>query len=274
MRVLIVDDNKSLRALLGSLLAANGHEIVGSLDDGSGLGAAIAAARPEAICLDFNLPGRNGLELLEEIRVGQPQIAVIMITGSGDPALQHRAAEAGAAGFLLKPFSQEQIVQELADVAAALHCQAGRAAKPATAANRPRAVIADDNASLRQLLKHILADAGIDVVADVGNGKDAVEAVAALNPDLVCLDMDMPVMSGLEALEQMQANHPGVPVMMITGNADRDVVQQAAGFGARGYILKPFKPARVQDALRQLLRTVSSQPAQSEPAPEDSASNR
>lgn len=274
MRVLIVDDNKSLSALLAALLQANGHEVVASREDGQGLEGAIAELKPDAVCLDFNLPGRNGLALLEALRACAPRVAVVMITGSDDPALQARAAEAGAAGFLRKPFAQAQIIEELAHVAESLRVRAESGAE--AAAHRPRAVIADDNASLRQLLKHIMADAGIEVVAEAGNGKDAAAAVAMLKPDLVCLDVEMPVMGGLEALVLMQAERPGLPVMMITAVADRAMVEQAAAAGARGYILKPFKPARVQEALRQLLRTVSSRPAQSEaaqiePAPGETA---
>lgn len=117
-----------------------------------------------------------------------------------------------------------------------------------------RVLIADDNAAMRQLLKHILVEAGFVVVATVCNGKEAVEAVADRQPDVVCLDVDMPVMGGIEALERIRAEHPDMPVMMITASADRAVVQKAAAAGARGYLLKPFKPARVQEAMRQLGR--------------------
>ncbi|MBU0752520.1 MAG: response regulator [Gammaproteobacteria bacterium] len=251
MRVLIVDDNRSLRELLSKLLAANGHEITGSLEDGNDLAAAVTAQPPDVVCLDFNLPGKDGLTLLRELHQSHPQVAVVLVTGSVDPALRQQASEAGAAGFLQKPFAPAQIVDELGHVAQALHCL--NAGTKVLGKSAPRAVIADDSAALRQLLKHILADGGIEVAAAVGNGREAVEAVTLHKPDLVCLDIDMPEMGGIEALELIHAAQPDVPVMMITASADRSIVERAAGAGARGYLLKPFKPARVQEALRQLL---------------------
>ncbi|MCX7177291.1 MAG: response regulator, partial [Proteobacteria bacterium] len=111
MKILIVDDNLSLRKVLAAFFESHHHEIVAMLEDGYELLACAQQHRPDLVCLDYNLPGRDGLELLTELHAAAPEIDVVIITGSDDPELMGKAAGAGAAGFLHKPFSQPQILE-------------------------------------------------------------------------------------------------------------------------------------------------------------------
>lgn len=114
-------------------------------------------------------------------------------------------------------------------------------------------VIVDDDGMMRSVLRLILAEAGHEVVAEAGNGEAALAAIARHRPDAVCLDINMPGESGLEVLEKIRADHPGVAVIMITGDASADSVKDAVAKGARGYVLKPFNPARIFAALEACL---------------------
>ena len=71
-------------------------------------------------------------------------------------------------------------------------------------------------------------------------------------PDLLCLDVNMPVMDGIEALPQAVEISPGTVIVMVTGCNDRQLIAQAAGLGAKGYILKPLRPAYVEGLVRKL----------------------
>ncbi|WP_292929939.1 response regulator [Nitrosomonas sp.] len=117
LRILIVDDSISIRSVLRALLNNDDYEVVGELGNGVKLLATIAKLNPHIICLDNNLPDTDGLSLLNKIQVTYPHIAVVMITGSNNLELEHIAAEAGTAGFIYKPFSQEQIIKVLQKVA-------------------------------------------------------------------------------------------------------------------------------------------------------------
>lgn len=253
-RVLIVDDGNALRALLCSLLSNEGFKVVGDLDRGHAVLATVEKTRPDLVCLDYNLPDTDGITLLRQIHQAYPDIAVVMITGSHDPRLHAESAEAGAAGFLRKPFSQQQIVQELRHVLHARQLMAG--ISPLQALGTPLSgkgvVIADDSAALRRLLSAILSSSGMEVLAEAENGQQAVDLTRRLRPDLLCLDIDMPVMNGLEALGQIHMMNPKLPVMMITAHADKDTVKKAGELGARGYILKPYQPEKVVQALETL----------------------
>lgn len=256
LRVLIVDDSASIRGMLRMLLTSEGYEVAGELGGGENLLPSIAQLKPHIICLDYNLPGSDGLTLLNGIHASYPKLAVVMITGSSSLTLEHDAAEAGAAGFIRKPFSQEQVVNGLRQVAYAqqLLMVAARKKNPFEGKpGRAKAVIADDSQTIRHLLVAILTHMGVEVVGQACNGKQAVELVAKHNPDIVCLDIEMPNMNGLEALKAIRSQNPAAKVFMITTVGSRDSIMRAANAGANGYILKPFHPDKVVEAISAAL---------------------
>lgn len=110
LRVLIVDDSLCMRSLLRALLKTAEYDVVGELCSGSKLLSTVGKLTPHVICLDYNLPDADGLVLLKEIHETYPNVAVVMITADENPGLEQRAVEAGSAGFIRKPFSQEQII--------------------------------------------------------------------------------------------------------------------------------------------------------------------
>jgi CheY-like chemotaxis protein len=266
MRILIVDDNAAMRKVLAAIVASTGHQVVGALEDGNDLESGIRELEPDVVCLDYNLPGRDGLSLLKIIQSEWPQIDVIFITGSSESGIEERAADAGASGFIRKPFGQEPVVRELQAVEetrrVANHASqppAKEEAADAVAAvadkAKPRvtAVIADDTGSVRLVLKALLEECGVQVVQSVANGAEAVQAVRNHQPRVVFLDINMPVMGGMEALPRVLDASPASAVVMVTGCADKAMVAQAAGLGAVGYILKPLRPAYVENFMRRLI---------------------
>lgn len=259
MKILIVDDNLSMRKVLSGLFTSNGHQVVAALADGVGLAERVRECLPDLVCLDYNLPGRNGLDLLAELHAASPEVHVVIMTGSDDPELVGRAANAGASGFLHKPFSPAQILEELRHVDEARRVITRTHGddvehRPAAGERAKRtALVIDDSGSIRLLLKGILEDIGLKVVQTVGNGKEGVAAAARHQPTVVCLDVDMPVMSGLEALPLILNESPLSKVVMVTGNPNKSFVEKAISGGAKGYILKPVRPAYVEAFMKNLL---------------------
>lgn len=255
MRIMIVDDNLAMRKVLAALFASAGHEVVGTYADGEGLEMRLHETSPDLVCLDYNLPGRNGLELLKAIQQEKPNLDVVMMTASSEADLAARAAEAGASGFINKPFSQSQIIEELRAVAETRRAASHAATRgaPAGPGRRGTAVVADDNGSVRLLLKGLLEECGLSVVQSVANGSEALQAARNHKPRVLCMDIDMPVMSGLEALPLIVEASPETSVVMVTASADKTLVAQAAGLGAVGYIIKPLRPAYVENFIRKLL---------------------
>lgn len=263
MRIMIVEDNAAMRKVLLAVFTGAGHQVVGSCEDGNGLEEKIRQASPDLICLDYNLPGRDGLAILKSIQSLAPQIDVVFMTASTETGIEEKAADAGVSGFIRKPFRQAQIVDELraiaemrriANQAADSVASAPGASTPLTGSGqRETAVIADDNGSIRMILKALLHEYGVKVVQSVTNGAEAVQATRVHKPRVVFLDINMPVMGGLEALPLILAASPDTAVVMVTGCVDKLQVTQAAGLGAVGYIIKPLRPAYVGNFLRKLL---------------------
>lgn len=112
-------------------------------------------------------------------------------------------------------------------------------------------VIIDDNDTTRAMLRAILRAEGIDVVGESKDGATGITLVRKLSPRLVCLDVMMPEMSGLEVLSQIRSEQPEVRVLMVTGSTDRETVQAAIEGGASGYLVKPFNGAKVVAAIEQ-----------------------
>ena len=102
-----------------------------------------------------------------------------------------------------------------------------------------RVLIAEDEALIRLDLKEMLEEEGYSVVAEVGDGQQAVDRAKELNPDLVILDIQMPVLDGLSAAEQI-ASARIAPVIVLTAFSQRELVERARDAGAMAYLVKPF----------------------------------
>jgi AmiR/NasT family two-component response regulator len=102
-----------------------------------------------------------------------------------------------------------------------------------------RVLIAEDEALIRLDLKEMLEEEGYSVVAEVGDGQQAVDQAKALEPDLVILDIQMPVLDGLSAAEQI-AGARIAPVIVLTAFSQRELVERARDAGAMAYLVKPF----------------------------------
>lgn len=120
-----------------------------------------------------------------------------------------------------------------------------------TVGTKIRVVIVDDYDMTRTLLGIILRGGQFEVVGEASDGKAGVEVCLRLKPDLVLLDVVMPIMNGLEALEAIHEQLPETLVLMVTANDEDDVVKKAMQKGAAGYIVKPFNTASVLDTLNQ-----------------------
>ena len=116
-----------------------------------------------------------------------------------------------------------------------------------------RVLLGDDHTMLRHGLRKILEDRrDWRVVAETGNGRDAVSEAIALKPDVAVLDIGMPLLNGLEATRQIARHAPIVRVLILSMHSDRAYISQAVQAGANGYILKESAASELIEAISAL----------------------
>lgn len=111
-----------------------------------------------------------------------------------------------------------------------------------------RVVVAEDEALIRMDLVETLRECGYDVVGEAGDGAEAVRLAEDLRPDLVVVDVKMPVLDGISAAERIVAGRVA-PVLVLTAFSDRELVTRALGAGAMAYLVKPFSAADLVPAI-------------------------
>ncbi|MBC7983269.1 MAG: response regulator [Candidatus Obscuribacterales bacterium] len=107
-------------------------------------------------------------------------------------------------------------------------------------------LIADDDDAMRSVLDEVLRACELQVVGQARDGKEAVDRYRKLRPKIVCLDMEMPEMNGVEALTEIRSESDDVIILLITGSATSAVVKSAIAARVDGIIAKPFSAARVR----------------------------
>ncbi len=116
-----------------------------------------------------------------------------------------------------------------------------------------RVLIVDDAPIIRLMIKDILQYNGYEVCGEGSNGREAVEKFKELKPDLVTMDIIMPEMDGIEALQAILGLDPGAKVVMVTAIDQRESLIKAIRIGATDYIVKPFENERVISAVKKAL---------------------
>jgi DNA-binding NarL/FixJ family response regulator len=119
--------------------------------------------------------------------------------------------------------------------------------------NRSRILIADDHLLLAELCKRYL-EAEFDVVGTVGNGRELVNLALRVRPDVIVLDISMPILNGLDAGEQIKRGLPAVKLVYLTMNSDVQLAVEALARGAAGYLLKTCACSELIVAVRSVLR--------------------
>ena len=121
---------------------------------------------------------------------------------------------------------------------------------------RPRIIIADDHTLVAGACRQLL-EPEFDVVATVGDGRELLRAAETLKPDVIVIDIGMPLLNGLDAGEQIKKAIPKVKLVFLTMNADADVAAEAFRRGASAYLPKTCAADELKVAVRQVLRGMS-----------------
>jgi two-component system sensor histidine kinase/response regulator len=263
-RVLVVDDNPHAREVLAAQLAAMSF---GVAEAGTGE-AAVESVRQAAVqdrpfdivLLDWRMPDHDGLETARRIRAlglrNSPRLAIV--TAYGLDELRQEALSLGIEHILLKPVAPSMLFDTaITLLGGQTEVPVATTAEEADAARRPLAIIAgarvllvEDNALNREVGTELLAEAGL-VVEVAENGEQAIERLGTSSFDAVLMDMQMPVMDGLEATRIIRTM-PGLgalPVIAMTANAMEADRKRCLEAGMNDHIGKPIDPRQLWSTL-------------------------
>ncbi len=250
--LMLVDDHPMWRDTLRNLLL---HSEVGTVvaeaGDGEEALAYAAAAAPDLVIMDINLPSIDGIETTRRLRASHSGIKVLVLASSNDPAQVVDAVRAGASGYLLKTVAPEELVDavrridlgemvfppSLAGIVLDELRHAQEAESPAL-----RVLIADEEILPREGLTRLLNEAGLEVVAGTGDATEVLGLLRDERPDVAILDSEVAIAGDREPSLAQEIRHqfPGVALLVL---ADDPVAAQAVallseGRGGIGYLLK------------------------------------
>jgi DNA-binding NarL/FixJ family response regulator len=117
---------------------------------------------------------------------------------------------------------------------------------------RPRVLIVDDDEVIRYILRRIM-ESECEVIAEAGNGCEAITAAESLRPDIIVLDISMPILGGFEAARHIRKRAPDIHIIFASQHTNRTYVEEAFRLGAKGYVTKQAADKELPQALREVL---------------------
>ena len=283
MRVLVVDDNASSREILQSLLETMTFQVTvaSSAEEGIAELEKEAESHPyRLVVMDWKMPGMDGIkatELIKSLPSLPKKPKVIIATAYGREEVMQRSDKVGVDGFLLKPLGQSVLFDTITIVFGkeAQECQAvprvsGSDEKELRKIRGAMVLLAEDNEINQQVAEEILQQAGL-VVRIANNGKEAVEMAKAGNFDVVLMDIQMPVMGGFEATQEIRRDERfmDLPIIAMTAHAMAGDREKSIEIGMNDHVTKPIDPDQLISVLAEWIKPGDRET--SEAAPEASS---
>jgi len=271
--VLIVDDEEELRSVLTEFLQGQGLDVIQAANGLEAL-LQVKRARPGTVILDITMPRLGGLDALKRIRAFDPSITAIILTGIVDDALRRQALALGARSVFVKPVALADLWRavggaDTTPLAPTEHQESSPWSPPSAGpVTGPiaRILVIDDDAGLREALGEFLSTRGYATRLAV-DGVGGMAAVMEDAPDVVLLDIEMPGLNGVAALNAIRAMAPDLKVIMVSGTTDTDLSKRALAAGAFDYVTKPIDFAYLTQSLETavMMNRVERQPPSTKP---------
>ena len=270
VRVLVVDDNPISRDTLNNSLSAFGCRCYEASNARLGLDmlrADAAAGHPlDALIVDQSMPDMDGEAMVTALRA-EPAIAktpVLLLTTLGRTAATARASHLGIAAYISKPVHLTELLTTLMQAlfpvepptdgsASGRSLPAVPSNEAAAAAPHARLLLVEDNPVNQKVAMRILENAGYSVDA-VGDGSEALDALARSPYDLVLMDVQMPVMDGFEATRRIRLGEEAgrrLPVIAMTAHALKGYRERCFEAGMDDYVPKPIETQTLLEAVRR-----------------------
>ncbi|MEG3640883.1 response regulator [Magnetococcus sp. PR-3] len=256
LKVLVVDDNALAQNILKDMLGGFGLEVTTAASGEEALQAIAQIPDPfDFVLMDWQMPGLNGIETSQKIREslqGADMPTIIMVTAYGREEVMHKADQAELDGFLIKPVNPSMLLDAITQLQAKKEPSTHSWQRPVQKRADPIMVpdlrgktllMAEDNPLNIEVVQELLVPTGVTLDC-VENGLQAVEAAQAAPYALILMDLQMPVMDGIEATKQIlqSQGNDAPPILALTANALSGDRERCLALGMKDHIAKPLIP--------------------------------
>lgn len=303
MHALVIDDSKPVRSILTKVLNGLQFQCIEAQNGVEALDRLSHMPRPTLITLNRHMPEMDGFELLGRIRRSQQykNLPVVMISTDSTKASVEAAMRLGATDFIAKPFTPTELIARLNTLgltqetnkksqqqpesrsSSSLDSHTNEHAQIALEKKPIRLLLVDDSAAIRGILSKTLREIpGIKVIGTAADGEKALTFLEREQVDIVLLDIEMPVMDGIETLRHIRKKYLRLPVVMFSSLTERGAkaTLEALVAGANDYVAKPTATdkdsivAKIESELVPKLRAVYRPPDKTKDAGNSTASKK
>lgn len=279
-KILIMEDEKLLQDLLKKKLKKEGYDVF-AVDDGEEGLKVIGNYMPDLLLLDIMMPKVDGFEVLEKIKKDKilSSIPVIIISNSGQIVEIKRAISLGIVDYIVKvEFDPAEVIEKVKKFFAnPKHAQTKenfnvadverkeeeeedvvgeKAVKKKENKTGARVLLVEDDDFLRKICKTKLEREGLNVSVAV-NGKEALEKIMETDPQVVLLDIILPIMDGFEVLKRAKedSSKSSIPIIMLTNLGQESEIKKGFKLGAEDYIVKAhFTAGEIVEKVKEILK--------------------
>lgn len=235
MKILVLEQNSNIRDIMIDMLSLQGNNIFNAetLNDAVSI---FNANNIDLIILDSGFCN-NAIEVISKIREISNKPKFILLTEFGNEKIIEKARQYGITEVIPKETSTDLLLKILTKIIKKIE-QSGISTNEITE-RKPKILVVDDSELIRKILQDFLEERQY-IVLLANNGQEAMCLLKKDVPDLMLLDITMPVMDGIEVLKEMKKLDINLPVIMITTNTDIQIARETLNIGAYDYIAKPI----------------------------------
>lgn len=259
VKVLYADDNLVNQKVLMKMLNRIGLVDVDVVDDGLKAVNLCKEKEHDVIFMDMQMPVMDGVEACKHILKNNPQAQVIFVTAHTHDEYTATAADAGGIGYISKPFNLKEIESVVKKYAKAVLSKERETSTSTLlkTGNKSKSnyasltvLYAEDNLINQKVLCKVLEKLGVAKVDVVDNGRKAVDITKDTSYDVIFMDIQMPVMDGLEACKHIVKRDPDAKVVFVTAHALDDFRKKADEAGGIGFVSKPINMKKIEAVLQ------------------------
>ncbi len=245
-KIMLVDDSKLVRKKLTDILTKIGHTIVCECERGDDALSGYRTYKPDIVTMDINMPGMDGIETTALLKKNYPDAKIIIISANSQERMILSGIDNGAAGFIVKPFADDNVIRVVNRLAADL-LKNDETKKDLVSPKdlnfddkiEGLILIIDDSKLVLKMTSDILKKDRHNIIT-AQSGKEGIELAKTGNPDLIILDIVMPDIDGYDVLKELKKDEftKNIPVIMYSSKTRKEDILLAMKLGVTDYISK------------------------------------